>query len=67
MTCREELEIKLGEEAYKGYCKSSDNKSLISGAVLPEWNELKVEIQTAWIEAAKAVLAYRQYCLELFE
>ena len=48
--------ILFGQIAYEAYCKQSDNKSLISGAELPKWNDLKEEIQDAWIAAADAVL-----------
>ena len=47
---------KGGQIAYEAYCASSGNKSLISGAELPEWKELKREIQAAWICAALAVV-----------
>jgi hypothetical protein len=48
-----------GEVAYEGYCNQTDNKSLISGAELPSWEQLKPEIQQAWIAAADAVLNSR--------
>ena len=41
--------INLGEIAYRGYCKSSGNKSLVSGADLPPFDQLKPEIQAAWV------------------
>lgn len=44
-----------GQIAYEGYCKASDGKSLISGAILPEWDELTPEIKGAWEAAAEAV------------
>jgi len=46
----------FGKRGYEGYCKQSDNKSLVTGAELPKWEELKLEIQDAWISAADAVL-----------
>jgi hypothetical protein len=47
----------LGVVAYEAYCQSSGGVSLISGAKLPEWSVLSVEIQKAWEAAAKAVAA----------
>lgn len=49
----------IGEAAYKGYCSYSNNKSLISGAELPEWKDLKQEIKNAWIAAAFVVVGMR--------
>ena len=48
--------IYFGQLAYEAYCKQTDNKSLVSGAELPAWVDLKLEIQDAWIAAADAVL-----------
>lgn len=45
----------LGMIAYAAYCKSSGGVSLISGATLPTWDQLKPEIKTAWEAAADAV------------
>jgi len=45
-----------GQKAYEGYVRYSHGKSLISGAVLPSWEDQAEEIQNAWNEAAKAVL-----------
>jgi hypothetical protein len=45
-----------GQIAYEGYCVTAGNKSLISGAELPLWNELSKPIQNAWEAAARAVL-----------
>lgn len=44
-----------GKIAYEAYCKASGNKSLISGAELPPWEQLKPEIQNAWTAAGMAV------------
>lgn len=49
---------KFGKVAYEAYCESSDNKSLISGCELPKWDDLKVEIQNAWIDSAIAVTRF---------
>ena len=48
-----------GQIAYEAYCETSDNKSLVSGASLPNWDNLKIEIQHAWVEAAAAVIDAR--------
>jgi len=45
----------IGKAAYKGYCQYSGNRSLISGSVLPSWEDLNPEIKKAWIAAAIAV------------
>lgn len=45
----------FGQIAYEAYCRRSENKSLISGATLPPWEEVMAEIQEAWEEAGGAV------------
>jgi len=45
----------LGKAAYMAYCQASDNKSLVSGAELPTWEDQKPEIREAWRAAADAV------------
>lgn len=50
--------LEMGRMAYEGYRVGSDGKSLISGAVLPEWADLAPEIRAAWRAAADAVLMY---------
>lgn len=53
----EEQEPKgIGQICYEAYCKHTNWKSLISGADLPQWKDLKKEIQEAWHSAAHAVL-----------
>lgn len=47
--------VELGYIAYTGYCESSGGKSLVSGAQLPHWDDLKLEIRDAWNAAAEAV------------
>ena len=47
--------INYGQVAYEGYCLSSGNKSLISGAELPAWDKLDPKIQAAWCSASVAV------------
>lgn len=45
----------LGETAYEAYYEASQGLSLITGEVLPLWEELTTNIKAAWIVAAKAV------------
>lgn len=55
------LDTTQGQRAYEGYCKHTDWKSLITGAFLPPWSELRKEIQDAWEAAALAIKPC--YCL----
>ena len=48
------LHMSYGQIAYEAYCKNSGGVSPISGAQLPTWKDLRVEIQSAWIEAGNA-------------
>jgi hypothetical protein len=41
----------LAKNAYEGYCKATEWKSLISGDTLPDWEVLKPAIQAAWESA----------------
>ncbi len=50
------MEPTMGRTAYEGYCRSSGNKSLVSGAELPAWDNLKPEIKEAWEAAAQDVV-----------
>lgn len=45
----------LGRIAYEAYCAKTSWRSLVSGAALPQWEDLKPEIQEAWDVAAEAV------------
>ena len=47
-----------GQIAYEAYCKSTGNKSLVSGEELPSFSDLKSDIKTAWENAANAVFAF---------
>ena len=47
--------IEPGEIAYEAYYSKTDGKSLISGARLPLWRDLRSDIQDAWRAAALAV------------
>ena len=48
----------FGQVAYEGYCASSGNKSLVSGADLPAWDNLPTGIKCAWDAAGIAVLNF---------
>jgi hypothetical protein len=44
-----------GQIAYEAYCASTDWKSAISGAPLPQWEAQAPKIREAWMAAALAV------------
>jgi hypothetical protein len=44
----------LAKIAYDAYCKATGGVSLISGAKLPEFQDLRQAIQDAWWEASAA-------------
>jgi hypothetical protein len=46
----------FGKIAYDAYCKSTGGKSLISGDILPAFENLKQSIRDAWEAAANAVV-----------
>lgn len=46
----------LGQVCYEGYCKQTNNKSLMTGVTLPQWNSMPLIIQYVWTSAAKAVM-----------
>lgn len=52
----EDIMVNYGKLAYDAYCESSGGVSLVSGAKLPPWEELKPEIKTAWQAAADAII-----------
>lgn len=54
----EEPMTNYGKIAYEAYCKHTGGTSLVSGATLPAWDELKFEIQEAWNAAAEAAVAH---------
>lgn len=45
----------FGRIGYEAYCQSTGGVSLISGAKLPEWDDLSPEIKQAWHDAGEAV------------
>lgn len=54
-----------GQIAYEAYCQTTDWKSLITGAPLPQWPEVKPEIKAAWENAAAA--ARKPVAVKLYE
>lgn len=46
-----------GQRAYEAYLVYAHGRSLVSGAVLPTWDDLDDEIKGAWAAAASAVLS----------
>ena len=46
----------LGQVCYEAYCKNTGGKSLVSGAILPQWNALSDRTKEAWEAAASAVV-----------
>lgn len=51
-------EYELGKVAYDAYCETTDWKSAVSGAQLPQFSATSELIQKAWIAAAKAARKY---------
>ena len=45
-----------GREAYSAYCETTDWKSAVTGAKLPDFKETNELVQKAWINSAKHVL-----------
>lgn len=48
--------IRSGQLAYEAYCEYTGWKSLISGAPLPKWEDVKPEIKASWKASAEAIL-----------
>jgi hypothetical protein len=48
---------RLGRIAYEAYCINTGGRSLATGDDLPPWEQLGDEYKTAWIAAAREVLA----------
>lgn len=47
-----------GRVGYEAYCNHTNWKSLATGQDLPQWDNLKPEIQMAWLVAGDAVATY---------
>ena len=45
----------FGRIAYEAYCETTEWKSAVTGAPLPQFDDQKEPIQLAWINAARAV------------
>ena len=56
MTMQAEDE-RLGQVAYEAYSANTGGKSLATGDDLPMWGNLQDVYHTAWIAAARAVVA----------
>lgn len=48
---------RLGRIAYEAYATNTGGVSLATGDSLPPWDQLRDEYKTAWIAAAREVLA----------
>jgi hypothetical protein len=48
---------RLGRLCYEAYCTNTGGKSLINGDDLPPWDSLDSALKSAWIAAAREVLA----------
>ncbi len=44
--------------AYTSYSAHTDNKSLVTGASLPTWDELPDDIKVAWRVSTKSAILY---------
>lgn len=53
-----QAEISPGRAAYEAYKIAKDGRSLISGALLPGWDDLVPEISEAWRAAADAAVMF---------
>lgn len=48
----------LGQVGYEAYCSHTNWKSLISGENLPQWGNVKPEIQNAWEHAGERIRVF---------
>jgi hypothetical protein len=46
----------LGQVAYEAYCEFAQGASLITGVILPEWEQQNDRIKGAWQAAAEAAV-----------
>jgi hypothetical protein len=46
----------LGRIAYEAYCETTDWKSAVTGADLPEFYSTPEAVRTGWIASARAVM-----------
>lgn len=47
--------IEFGKACYDAYCEQTGGVSLISGAVLPPFEEMREDIRRGWIAAARMI------------
>lgn len=52
----EREDVYLGRIAYEAYCETTNWKSAVTGADLPEFYSTPDAVQTGWIASAKAVI-----------
>lgn len=52
-----QISASYGRRAYEAYLTYAHGRSLVSGAVLPTWEDLDDEIKGAWVATASAVLS----------
>lgn len=55
----------IGQVAYEAYCNKTGWKSLATGADLPRWDKLHIEIQHAWEAAAEALMQVFGRCAKM--
>jgi len=51
-------EEKVAKKAYEAYCLYTDNKSLVTGDDLPTWENLPLNIRSAWDASAQAIIEF---------
>lgn len=47
----------MAKVAYEAYVRAAAGRSLATGELLPQWDELSSKIKSAWDAAAQAVMA----------
>jgi hypothetical protein len=53
-----EYRITLGQVAYEAYVEATRGVSLVSGVLLPRWDQQAEGIRAAWEHAADAVVLW---------
>ena len=59
----ESYEHLLGRKAYEAYCLSTNWKSAISGADLPQFDNTPPAVQNGWIRAAMEINTFVRFAL----
>lgn len=49
-----------GQRNYEGYRRKAGGASLVSGALLPEWDALLPDVRAAWEAGAEEVITSRE-------